>query len=514
ELGNLTSLTTLYLSGNQLTAVPAELGNLTSLTELSLHGNQLTAVPAELGRLQPGVLRLDGNRLPPEIMAAYEDGGEELTRFLQLLQRDPVSVTEAKLVLVGEGKVGKTSLREAMGGNAWVDGRDTTHGVEITQIPVTHNESKITLNVWDFGGQEWYKPTHQLYFTAPAVYLLLWVPRLGVQQCAVVEWLKTIRARAGDGAKVHVVATHANEPHPAIIDQARMYHDFDGMIVNFHHIDSRNPADVDKLKAEIAATVNKLPHVRRQYPRAWHDLRESIREESLAYLPYPAFLKRADRAGLSATSAKSLARNAHALGNWIFFDEQSQADLVIFKPDWLSKAISHVIADQHTRDNHGLITLERMAQIWTAPDRPDDERYPPHLHAAFRHLMAGFDIAYRVATRAGEPEMMLIAQLVGSLPPAHLDDAWQGYEPDLPQQSQICLIRDRVSRRADARDGLMYRLTVRFHTLSLGVKDHHRSVHWQHGLLLDNGLHGRALLTMEGNHITVTVRAAYPHNLL
>ncbi|WP_211588584.1 hypothetical protein, partial [Allorhizocola rhizosphaerae] len=47
-----------------------------------------------------------------------------------------------------------------------------------------------------------------------------------------------------------------------------------------------------------------------------------------------------------------------------------------------------------------------------------------------------------------------------------------------------------------------------------GVKDHHRSVHWQHGLLLDNGLHGRALLTMEGNHITVTVRAAYPHNLL
>ena len=53
ELGNLTNLTLLRLSSNELTgAIPAELGNLTNLTHLLLHDNELTgAIPAELGNL-------------------------------------------------------------------------------------------------------------------------------------------------------------------------------------------------------------------------------------------------------------------------------------------------------------------------------------------------------------------------------------------------------------------------------------------------------------------------------
>ena len=45
------TVTTLYLSSNQLTAVPAELGQLAGLTVLNLSYNQLTAVPPELGQL-------------------------------------------------------------------------------------------------------------------------------------------------------------------------------------------------------------------------------------------------------------------------------------------------------------------------------------------------------------------------------------------------------------------------------------------------------------------------------
>ena len=52
EIGQLTSLTELDLSGNQLTSVPAEIGQLTSLRGLYLRDNQLTTLPAAIRELR------------------------------------------------------------------------------------------------------------------------------------------------------------------------------------------------------------------------------------------------------------------------------------------------------------------------------------------------------------------------------------------------------------------------------------------------------------------------------
>ena len=51
EIGQLTALRVLDLSGNQLTSLPAEIGQLTSLEVLYLANNQLTSLPAEVGQL-------------------------------------------------------------------------------------------------------------------------------------------------------------------------------------------------------------------------------------------------------------------------------------------------------------------------------------------------------------------------------------------------------------------------------------------------------------------------------
>jgi len=64
EIGNLTGLTKLNLSYNQLTALPPEVGNLTGLELLFLENNQMTALPSEMTRLiNQGVVRLSGNPL-------------------------------------------------------------------------------------------------------------------------------------------------------------------------------------------------------------------------------------------------------------------------------------------------------------------------------------------------------------------------------------------------------------------------------------------------------------------
>ncbi|KAI8822813.1 hypothetical protein BJ741DRAFT_86809 [Chytriomyces cf. hyalinus JEL632] len=76
ELGQLTSLTQLYLSSNQLTgSIPTELGRLTSLNTLSLSSNQLTgSIPTELGRLTSlKTLRLASNRLSGSIPCEFSN---------------------------------------------------------------------------------------------------------------------------------------------------------------------------------------------------------------------------------------------------------------------------------------------------------------------------------------------------------------------------------------------------------------------------------------------------------
>nr|VFJ62876.1 MAG: hypothetical protein BECKFW1821B_GA0114236_107719 [Candidatus Kentron sp. FW] len=59
-------------------------------------------------------------------------------------------------------------------------------------------------------------------------------------------------------------------------------------------------------------------------------------------------------------------------------------------------------------------------------------------------------------------------------------------------------------------EGLFYQLIVRLHKFSLGRADFHQSIHWQRGLVLDDGYNGRAYLAHIGNDIRITVRAPYP----
>jgi internalin A len=82
-----------------------------------------------------------------------------------------VVLNEAKLILIGEGEVGKSCLLGALRGDPWEEGRLTTHGIEIKPVKVTNSQTdaEITLNGWDFGGQPVYRPIHQLFFSAPAV---------------------------------------------------------------------------------------------------------------------------------------------------------------------------------------------------------------------------------------------------------------------------------------------------------------------------------------------------------
>jgi hypothetical protein len=515
-ISELTGLTWLALAGNQLTEVPAALADLPRLIELDLSDNALTTVPSRLGDRAYDLLDLSGNPLDPTLQAAYDAGPADLRAYLRLLREDAAEVREAKLILVGEGDVGKSCLLGALREEPWRS-RDTTHGIEIKPLDVRDGIAPpLRLNGWDFSGQPEYRPTHQLFFTAPAVYLVVWKPRVGVERSYVRYWIDLIRNRVGASARILVVATHRGPDEPsALLDEAELTAEFGSLICGFHHVDSRTGERIGELRTDIARVAATLPGVQRRYPRSWQEFRAALKRRDEPYLPYDEYERLAEGAGLAADSAGLLARIANQLGQWITFadpEADEVTELVILKPDWLSTAISLVLNNEETYTAKGLLPHRRLPGIWDDPGRR--HHYPRRLFSPFLALMRRFELCYPVTdpTRGGE-QVSLIPLLLAA-PRPDLSAAWTGYRTDWPRAAQVCEITEADGGRALLPEGLMPRLIARFHPYSLGQSDVRDSVHWLGGMVLQDSYQGRALIEARDNLIWVTVRGVSPGFLL
>jgi C-terminal of Roc, COR, domain/Ras of Complex, Roc, domain of DAPkinase/Leucine rich repeat len=521
EIGKLTSLKYLDLSYNKINEIPSQIGWLDSLTYLDLSHNTISKISPEISRLYKlKSFRLDYNYFSPTLYAAYERGFHNLLKYLE---EETSNLYEAKLILVGEGAVGKSSLLAKLRSEEWVENRNTTHGIEIKPVSLLQDEIEMTLNAWDFGGQPVYRPTHQLYFTAPAIYLVVWKPRDGAEQGFVEYWIDLIQRRAynperpNEQPRVLVVATHGGpKQRQAYIDETALREKFGDAIVGFYHVDSHSGHDIDKLIAAMTETAKVLPGMGRSYPVRWQQVRESLVALNVPYLSYSEFQQICRDHTLDDEAITLFIAIEHQLGRLIHYaNDDSLKDIVILKADWLSKAISFVLDDQEVKDQNGLIRHSRLRELWNDPARLEPERYPEDLYPIFLRLMEQFDLSYRVERSGQAANTSLIAQLVPGARPDGFEQDW-GQQPktgDL-EQTQICRIVDTATGDPAKAEGLFYQLIVRLHRYSLGRQDYQLSRHWQQGLLLDDKYNGRALIERQNDNIRIIVRAALPERFL
>jgi Leucine-rich repeat (LRR) protein len=550
-VAELTELRTLQVGVNRLTSLPKWFDRLVQLKEIDLSENQLTDIPESLIRL-PHLTRvlLGKNPLNPEAAACNDEGIEAVKNYLRAKTQAQVVLNEAKLILVGEGEVGKSCLLGALRDEPWVEGNPTTHGIEIKPVKISDPDrgTEITFNGWDFGGQRVYRPTHQLFFSAPAVYLVVWKPREGPQQGFVKEWIKLVKHREPD-AKIFVVATHGGpkERQPDI-DRQEIWDLFGKeTVLDFFFVESRPDPETNErkgiadLKRAIARAAAGLPEMGRKVPQRWDETRRKLKEINAAYMPLDQVLNLCQEYGMGIDEAKDFIRISHRLGHLIYYEHDlALRDIAILKPDWLSTALSYVLDDKQTRDAHGLVEFATLGQLWNDPARPADSRYDPNLHPLFLRLMERFDISYKVAIPS-EPEdaigfwqrigkrvgavlsppeksklnyTSLIAQLVPDVRPNPIPGWPLSAEVGDMQQAQICRIVETKSGQSAAAEGLFYQLIVRLHKFSLGRADYAKTAHWQRGLVLEDDYGARALLEQVGSDVHITVRSPYPERFL
>ncbi|NTV51196.1 MAG: DUF4365 domain-containing protein [Geobacteraceae bacterium] len=139
-----------------------------------------------------------------QLIVGMSNGCTQLFRlsesFLFLLSETSCRYVNAKVVLLGEGTVGKTSLAYRLIDDEYVI-KDRTHGMNVwrMELPIPLNATLVReVLLWDLAGQEDYRLIHQLFLEETALALLLINPQKDDPFVEAGEWLKALRTAAND----------------------------------------------------------------------------------------------------------------------------------------------------------------------------------------------------------------------------------------------------------------------------------------------------------------------------
>lgn len=410
EIASLFHLRTLWLHNNRLTTVPPKIQDLADLTRLSLAGNQLTILPPEIANLTAlKELYLHDNEalgipdpiLGPRMRQIYVVGDaahEQPARPADILnfyfaQRHGAAtgtlrrVDEIKVMLVGRGGAGKTSLRRFFLGEPHNIREPETPGIALDTFPLRCGLRRVSVRLWDFAGQEITHALHQFFLTEGCVYVLVLDPRSNTEMTDAEYWLGMLR-RYASGSPVIVALNRQDARQGGYdVDRRRLEETFPFIRV-FVRTNCETREGCGELRKEVQKAIASLketepPHLK--VPEPWLNVMHECFEEGSRPEEKPGLIQRV-LAGISDSTVpstrrqyltletfreicqrhgetqpdkqESIARLLHRLGAVLHFvDEPRLRDTAVLNPHWLTDGVYRLLRHKDRPQSDGTLTL-------------------------------------------------------------------------------------------------------------------------------------------------------------
>ena len=407
DIGQLTNLQTLNLSRNQLNTLPADIGQLTNLQSLNLSRNQLSTLPEtirKLTKLQKLYLRRNPVPIPPEILGSKNlsegsgDVNEILDFYFQI--QDPNETEplyEAKLLIIGEGEAGKTSLAKKIEDeNYKLDSNEkSTEGIDVIQwkFPLD-NGQEFRVNIWDFGGQEIHHQTHQFFLSKRSFYVLVADTR---RENTNFYWWMKVAELLSDKSPILIIKNEKQD-RDCEINAGDLRKEFSNLkeVLATNLQTNRGLAEI---KAEIQNYITRLPHVgdKSPLPKIWVRIRSALDNDSRNYISIYEYYQLCEINKLTdRQDMLRLSSYLHDLGVCLHFqDDPTLKHYVILKPEWATTAVYKVIVNNKTvKQSLGCFTQEQLVDIWK------DSEYA-EMQDELLQLMMRFKLCYPIPNRPG-----------------------------------------------------------------------------------------------------------------
>ncbi|KAL8604081.1 hypothetical protein ACOMHN_024906 [Nucella lapillus] len=496
----LAALEELRMDFQAVTAVPQHMCRLQSLAYLSLaHNPLLESLPGSLGHL-PSLKKIrlvscPSMRTPPN--EVVNRGVESVKAYLKRLAGGFTECRRTKLMFVGLGGAGKTSLlRALMSGGKKTEGtkgEDITDGIIIQPWTVKDDQGvEVTYSTWDFAGQTLYYNTHQFFLSKRAVYLLLWSTRQGFEHAGLDFWLSSVASHAPN-TPIFVVGTHCDQVPKADIPIADLKERYP-QIAGFHFVSSVAGTGIADLEKDLLRVTLEQKNMGEKVPQVWLSLEKKILQARTksSILEWKAIKEYGMDIGIyDEKDTKEAIQFLHELGTVQYFDNDFLRNIVVINPQWIVNVMACVVSVKNSpiQDHQGRLLHKFIPQIWNS--------YPNDLHQWLLRLTEEFDLTFPLP----KDKVNIVPCLLPQEEPEELQ--W----PSIEGQKRVRETK-MMYKFAYLPAGLFNRAQVRLFQFSDG------KLIWKRGSLLKKNRHLALIKQISDCELLVKVQGPRPENIV
>jgi small GTP-binding protein len=405
----LTKLEKLGLEGNRLSDVSGLMG-LRKLKRLDLSRNEISELPrgiVDLGVeirwkqqiMEEGIF-LEANPLEKPPVEVVKLGTEAVREWFDALREEgETRLNEVKVLLVGYGGAGKTSLVRKLRTGKFNKKEVKTHGVRINDWKIEVGGEDITVHFWDYGGQGIMQATHRVFFSHRSLYVLVIDAR---QESDPEEWLKNIESLGGESPVLVVI--NKTDEHAFGLNEPELERKYPN-IKGFYHVSCKSGDGIELFKQGLKEHLAQVEMIGIGWPKLWAAVRERLGRMRRDYVTYSQYEKicRKEKVDQKSTQ-KELISILHELGVMLHFPDRHLRGMGVLNPEWVTNGIYKIINSQEVKKHQGKVPRDNLEHIFNVERLPDEggrggRQNRPYTEEEQEHivdLMNKFELCYEL----------------------------------------------------------------------------------------------------------------------
>jgi internalin A len=431
--------------------------------------------------------------IPPVEFAI--EGPEAVVEYFEQLGDDRRPLNEIKVIFLGEGASGKTSLIKRLRNEAFDPKESQTHGILIRKTPFDIDGETITAHLWDFGGQEVMHATHQFFLSQRCIYVLVLNSRTDDKA---EYWLKHASSFGGN-SPVLVVLNKTDENPSFEVNRKGLAEKYP-QIREFFRLSCKANRGIEEFRDALAAQIARADTRRTPFPAAWLAVKEHFAGMDQDYIDSAEYRNVCAERGVNRPFSQDvLLQFLHDLGVVINFRNLRNFDTQILNPLWLTNGVYRIINSERVANQGGLFHEHDFDAVINDPRYTHANtsektfRYPRNKLNYIVRVMEEFELCYPL-----DRHRHIVPQL---LPVS---------EPDFLQEGAVLHFIIRFPEFLP--DSVFPRLMVKLHEYIKG------ELRWRTGMVLEKraifDAAARVRADKEDKQILIDVCGAEPRRFL